>query len=80
MGKSGNSVDNFKVYTNARGLPTAIIRQYGIQAAELLQKRKDMVLTLKEAAVLKKQPWVDSLVRRDRKRLNTSLFPQPYSF
>lgn len=82
IGQSGNSVDNFRVYTNARGLPTAIIRQYGIQAAELLQKRKDMVLTLNEAAVLKKQPWVDSLVRRvDRKRSpNTSLFPNRIPF
>ena len=82
--QSGSSVDNFRVYTNANGLPVEVIRQQRLQVSELLEKRKELVLTLEEAELLRGQTWVDSVVRKVAKikTANTAFFPNriPYDW
>lgn len=84
MGQSGATLENFRVYTGAKGLPVSLIRQYRLKATELLEKRKDIVLTLNEAAQLRNQSWTDSVVRKIArvKSANTAFFPNriPYDW
>ncbi|MEL0201918.1 MAG: signal peptidase I, partial [Flavobacteriaceae bacterium] len=82
--QSGATLENFRVYTGAKGLPVSLIRQYRLTATELLEKRKDIVLTLNEAAQLRSQSWTDSVVRKIArvKSANTAFFPNriPYDW
>ncbi len=82
--QSGATLENFRVYTGAKGLPVSLIRQYRLNATELLEKRKDIVLTLNEAAQLRSQSWTDSVVRKIArvKSANTAFFPNriPYDW
>ncbi len=84
MWQSGATLENFRVYTGAKGLPVSLIRQYRLNATELLEKRKDIVLTLNEAAQLRSQSWTDSVVRKIArvKSANTAFFPNriPYDW
>ncbi|MGB0255412.1 MAG: signal peptidase I [Flavobacteriaceae bacterium] len=67
---------NFEVYTGAKGLPIEIVRAYRIQAKEILESRKTLFLTLKEAEELQKKLPLDSLKRS----INTSRFPNEEFF
>jgi hypothetical protein len=51
VGRSGNTVDNFVVITEAKGLPIELIRKLGLRVSEQLEAKKDMVLTLKEGRI-----------------------------
>ena len=84
VGRSGNTVDNFVVITEAKGLPIELIRKLGLRVSEQLEAKKDMVLTLKEAASLRAIPEIDSVVRKISKNKipNESFFPNkiPYDW
>lgn len=84
IGRSGNTVENFVVITEAKGLPTDLIRKLGLGVSELLEAKKDMVLTLDEAEKLKAISGIDSVVRRisTDKVPNETFFPNkiPYDW
>ncbi len=84
VGRKGNTVENFSVITESRGLPTNLIRSLGLRVSETLEANKQLTLTLKEAAVLKKISWIDSLKQRINsvKVPNESFFPNkiPYDW
>ena len=84
VGRKGNTVENFSVITESRGLPTDLIRTLGLRVSETLEANKQLTLTLKEAAVLKKISWIDSVKRRINsvKVPNESFFPNkiPYDW
>jgi signal peptidase I len=79
---SGNSTDNFFVFTNAKGLPNKLVRKLGLRVSELLETKKDMTLTLKEAVVLRALPGIDSVTQRITKNKvpNESFFPNRLPF
>jgi signal peptidase I len=82
VGRSGNTVENFVVITEAKGLPTDLIRKLGLRVSELLEAKKDMVLTLDEAEKLKAISGIDSVVRRisTDKVPNETFFPNKIPF
>ena len=84
VGRKGNTVENFSVITESRGLPTDLIRSLGLRVSETLGANKQLTLTLKEAAVLKKISWIDSVKQRINsvKVPNESFFPNkiPYDW
>lgn len=84
VGRKGNTVENFSVITESRGLPPDLIRNLGLRVSETLEANKQLTLTLKEAAVLKKISWIDSVKRRINsvKVPNESFFPNkiPYDW
>ena len=65
-------------------MPTDLIRSLGLRVSETLEANKQLTLTLKEAAVLKKISWIDSLKQRINsvKVPNESFFPNkiPYDW
>lgn len=63
--------NNYEVSTGAKGLPLKLVKQYRIQAKELLEKQKTLFLTLEEAAELQNIIPLDSLKRR----INNSKYP-----
>ena len=79
---SGNSTDNFFVFTDAKGLPNKLVRKLGLRVSELLETKKDMTLTLKEAVVLRTLPEIDSVTQRITKNKvpNESFFPNRLPF
>ena len=84
IGRTGNTVDNFVVITEAKGLPTDLIRKLGLRVTELLEARKEMNLTLDEAEKLRALPGIDSVVRyiSTAKVPNETFFPNkiPYDW
>ena len=84
VGRKGNTVENFSVITESRGLSTDLIRSLGLRVSETLEANKQLTLTLKEAAVLKKISWIDSVKQRINsvKVPNESFFPNkiPYDW
>ena len=83
-GRMGNTVENFKVITGAKGLPTSVVRKAGLRVSEILELKKQMTLTLKEAASLRKVEGIDSVTQRisSEKIPNESFFPNklPYDW
>ena len=79
---SGNSTDNFFVFTDAKGLPNKLVRKLGLRVSELLETKKDITLTLKEAVVLRALPGIDSVTQRVTKNKvpNESFFPNRLPF
>ena len=69
--------NNYQIYTGVKGLPIEIVRQYRIQAKEILETQKTLFLTLKEADQLSKAIKLDSLKRKinNVKTYNTGFFP-----
>jgi len=82
VGSSGRSRENFLVITNHNGLPEDLVRKLGLRVSELLETKKEMVLTLKEGELLAQQPWIDSVQRKiaRQKTPNESLFPNKLPF
>ena len=68
--------------TNHNGLPEDLVRKLGLRVSELLETKKEMVLTLKEGELLAQQPWIDSVQRKiaRQKTPNESLFPNKLPF
>ena len=82
LGTSGNSADNFEVITRESGIPITLVRSLGLGISEVLEKSKEINLTVDEAVVIEKQAWIDSLVQRNQKikTPNTSFFPNKIPF
>ena len=81
-GSTGNSQDNFIAITRDKGLEPELIRSLGLRVSELLEKTKALNLTIKEATILAKQPWLDSVVRQINKNKtpNKTFFPNRIPF
>ena len=79
---SGNSAENFSVFTDAKGLPNKLVRKLGLRVSELLETKKEMTLTIKEAIILKALPEIDSVTQRISKNKvpNESFFPNRLPF
>ncbi len=84
IGRTGNTVENFHVITEAKGLPVELIRKLGLRVSEPLESSKEMTLTLEEANTLRKISGIDSVVQRVNKRKvpNETFFPNkiPYDW
>jgi signal peptidase I len=59
-----------------------LIRSLRLKVIEILEKTKDLNLTVKEAEVIEKQNLVDSVVKRNQKKKtpNSSFFPNKIPF
>ncbi|MGB0376269.1 MAG: signal peptidase I [Flavobacteriaceae bacterium] len=84
VGRSGSTPEDFAVFTPSAGLPIEIVRQYNLKVLELLEKEKQLNLTLEEAQELQKKLSLDSLVRRvaQIQTPNETFFPNkiPYDW
>ena len=84
IGRRGNTVDDFSVITKSKGLPTELIGKLGLRVSEILEINKQLTLTIKEAAILKKTTWIDSIKQKINsvKVPNESFFPNkiPYDW
>ena len=61
IGRMGNTIENFKVVTQSKGLPADIIFEEGLRVSEILELKKEMSLTLEEASILRKISGIDSV-------------------
>ena len=79
-----NEEDNFVVITPAAGIPVNIAQELRLNMSELLETKKDLLLTLAEADELKRAMGFDSIVRQVNrsKTPNISFFPNelPYNW
>ena len=84
IGRTGNTVENFHVITEAKGLPLELVQKLGLRVSEPLEYSKEMTLTLEEANTLRKISGMDSVVQRVNKRKvpNETFFPNkiPYDW
>ena len=82
VGTSGRNKDNFVVITGDKGLPIDLIRSLGLKVSEVLEKTKELNLTVNEAIKIKKQNLIDSLVQRNQKikTPNVNFFPNKIPF
>ena len=82
VGTQGRGQEDFIVITSHTGLPIELIRSLGLRVSEILEKTKDLNLTVKEAEEIEKQNWIDSTVQRNQKikTPNLSFFPNKIPF
>lgn len=84
LGRLTNDIDNFIVLTPSAGLPPKLVGKLRLRVKEILEAKKELTLTLQEAEQLRKENYLDSLVRRvtTQKTPNTSFFPNalPYDW
>lgn len=84
LGTQGSSVEDFRVITNSKGLPIEVVRDLRLQVTEVLERERQLTLTLKEAEDLAKESWIDMVVRKNQveKIPNTNFFPNslPYDW
>jgi signal peptidase I len=68
--------------TNHEGLPIELVRSLSLRASEVLEKTKDLNLTLDEAETIQNQSWIDSIVQRNQKNKtpNSTFFPNKIPF
>ena len=81
IGVISNDSNNFIVLTNSSGFPKDLIREFGINAVELLEKSKDLTLSISEYENLKKLNLFDSISQQvygNKSYLNT--FPNDISY
>ena len=82
IGRKGNTREDFKVITESKGLPSKVIYKSGLKVSEILELKKEITLTLREAETLRKLPGIDSVVRRINKINvpNEAFFPNKIPF
>ncbi|NCF30948.1 MAG: signal peptidase I [Bacteroidetes bacterium] len=82
VGTQPGGQENFIVITRHTGLPIELIRSLRLRVSEILEKTKDLNLTVKEAEEIQKQNLVDSIVQRNQKNKtpNSSFFPNKIPF
>tara|TARA_B100000941_G_scaffold288994_1_gene267050 strand:- start:717 stop:2420 length:1704 start_codon:yes stop_codon:yes gene_type:complete len=82
VGASDNGTDNFVVVTRESGLPIPLVRSLGLRISEVMEKSKELNLTIEEAEKIEKQGFLDSLVQRNQKikTPNTTFFPNKIPF
>ena len=82
IGRKGNTIEDFRVITGSKGLPTKLIYKTGLKVSEILELKKEITLTLREAENLRKVQEIDSVVRRINqvKVPNEAFFPNKVPF
>ena len=82
IGRKGNTIEDFRVITGSKGLPTKLIYKTGLKVSEILELKKEITLTLREAENLRKVQGIDSVVRRINqvKVPNEAFFPNKVPF
>ena len=82
IGRRGNTIEDFRVITGSKGLPTELIYKTGLKVSEILELKKEITLTLREAENLRKVQGIDSVVRRINqvKVPNEAFFPNKVPF
>ena len=82
IGREGNTIEDFRVITGSKGLPTELIYKTGLKVSEILELKKEITLTLREAKKLRKVQGIDSVVRRINqvKVPNEAFFPNKVPF
>ncbi len=82
IGRRGNTIEDFRVITGSKGLPTELIYKTGLKVSEILELKKEITLTLREAENLRKVEGIDSVVRRINqvKVPNEAFFPNKVPF
>ena len=82
IGRKGNTIEDFRVITGSKGLPTKLIYKTGLKVSEILELKKEITLTLREAENLRKIQGIDSVVRRINqvKIPNETFFPNKVPF
>lgn len=84
LGRMTNDIDNFIVVTSAAGLPAKLVGKLRLRVKEILETKKELTLTVKEAENLRQENYLDSLVQKVNtiKTPNTSFFPNalPYDW
>ena len=82
IGREGNTIEDFRVITGSKGLPTELIYKTGLKVSEILELKKEITLTLREAENLRKVQGIDSVVRRINqvKVPNEAFFPNKVPF
>ena len=82
VGTQPGGQENFIVITRHTGLSIELIRSLRLRVSEILEKTKDLNLTVKEAEEIQKQNLVDSIVQRNQKNKtpNSSFFPNKIPF
>ena len=79
-----NERDNFVVISPAAGIPVEVARKLRLKMSEILEPKKELLLTIAEAEGLNKVMELDSIVRQVNrsKTPNTSFFPNhlPYDW
>ena len=82
IGRIGNTVDNFVVVTESRGLPPELIGKLGLRVSELLESKKEMLLTDNEAELLAQTEGIDSIIQivNRKKAPNETFFPNRIPF
>ena len=82
IGRKGNTIEDFRVITGSKGLPTELIYKTGLKVSEILELKKEITLTLREAENLRKIQGIDSVVRRINqvKVPNEAFFPNKVPF
>ncbi|MGC6421379.1 MAG: signal peptidase I [Flavobacteriaceae bacterium] len=80
----GSSVEDFRLVTASSGLPVSVVQDLRLSVTEILEREKQMTLTLKEAQELAGETWIDSITRKNQteKVPNTQFFPNslPYDW
>ena len=82
IGREGNTIEDFRVITGSKGLPTELIYKTGLKVSEILKIKKEITLTLREAENLRKVQGIDSVVRKiiQVKVPNEAFFPNKVPF
>ena len=82
VGSQRGRQDNFLAITRHTGLPIDLVRSLGLRVREILEKTKDLNLTINEAEKIEKQNWIDSIVQRNQKNKtpNSFVFPNKIPF
>jgi signal peptidase I len=77
-----NERDNFVVISPAAGIPDEVARELRLKMSEILEPKKELLLTIAEADRLNKVMGLDSIVRQVNrsKTPNTSFFPNHLPF
>lgn len=82
LGTKGESIEDFRLITSSNGLPVSVVNELRLSVTEVLEREKEMTLTLAEAKKLAAEPWVDFVVRKNQteKIPNTQFFPNALPF
>jgi len=82
LGTISNDRNNFIVVTKSKGLPVKLVRSLGLNTTELLEKRKNITLTINKAKKIKNLKLFDSIIQKNNldKTYNTSYFPNNLNY
>tara|TARA_B100000579_G_scaffold145706_1_gene118208 strand:- start:2057 stop:3760 length:1704 start_codon:yes stop_codon:yes gene_type:complete len=79
---SDNSLDNFTIITNSKGIPTDKIRKNRLSVKEITERKKRLTITEEDYKLILNNGVVDSIIRdfKKSKSYNTAFFPNNITF